>query len=96
VLTPEIEERDEVEVGNSAKHNKTFYFEWYYVYYFIIQEDHKKNWTWTHLFSLAAVTVKWQISKLQFSNFKAVIPSCRVEILLVLEGSIILVKSTKV
>jgi hypothetical protein len=28
VLSPEIEDRDEVEVGNWAKHKKTFYSEW--------------------------------------------------------------------
>jgi hypothetical protein len=45
---------------------------------------------WTHLFSFAAVIVKWQ-----FSNLKApVIARSFVAILLVLEGS--MVKSTKV
>jgi hypothetical protein len=29
VLSPEIEDRDEVEVGNWAKHKKMFYSEWY-------------------------------------------------------------------
>jgi hypothetical protein len=40
----------------------------------------------THLFSFAANTVKWTFSK---KNFKTVIPSSLVAILLVLEGSII-------
>jgi hypothetical protein len=49
-------------------------------------------------FSFPAVTVKkLQFSNLQFSNLRApVIPSSLVVILLVLEGSIILVKCTKV
>jgi hypothetical protein len=29
VLIPEIEDRDEVEVGSWAKHKKTFYSEWH-------------------------------------------------------------------
>jgi hypothetical protein len=29
VLSPEIENRDEVQVGNCAKHKKTFYSKWY-------------------------------------------------------------------
>jgi hypothetical protein len=29
VLSPEIEDRDDVEVGNWAKHKKTFYSEWW-------------------------------------------------------------------
>jgi hypothetical protein len=37
VLNPEIEERDEVEVGNWAKHKKTFYSE-----YIIYHKEKKK------------------------------------------------------
>jgi hypothetical protein len=35
VLSPEIEDRDEVEVGNWAKHKKTFYSEWKVFPYFV-------------------------------------------------------------
>jgi hypothetical protein len=42
-------DRDAVEVGNWAKHKKTFYSERYILFY--LQADHKKNnRTWTHLF----------------------------------------------
>jgi hypothetical protein len=41
VLSPEIEDRDEVKVCNWAKHKKTFYSEWY-IYYFIFKRITKK------------------------------------------------------
>jgi hypothetical protein len=46
VLSPEIEDRNAVEVDNWAKHKKTFYSEWI--------TDNKKIRTWTRLFSFAA------------------------------------------
>jgi hypothetical protein len=42
VLSPEIEDRDEVEVGNWAKHKKTFYSERYNILFYL-QADHKKK-----------------------------------------------------
>jgi hypothetical protein len=39
MLSPEIEDRDEVEVGNWAKHKKTFYSEWL----LYLQKDHEKK-----------------------------------------------------
>jgi hypothetical protein len=39
VVSPEIEDRNAVEVGNWAKHKKTFYSEWYLLFY--LQADHK-------------------------------------------------------
>jgi hypothetical protein len=68
VLSSE-KDRDEVEVGNWAKHEKTLYSEWYIPFY--LQTDHRKNRTITNLFSIAAVTVKWQFVNLQFSILKA-------------------------
>jgi hypothetical protein len=66
-------------------------------YTILSSRGHKKNRTRTNLFSFAAVTVKWQFSNLQYSNFQApVIPSSLVAILLILEDSIILVKYTKI
>jgi hypothetical protein len=41
VLSPEIENRDEVEVGNWAKHKKNFYPECSILFY--LQADHKKK-----------------------------------------------------
>jgi hypothetical protein len=38
---PEIEDRNVVEVANRAKHKKTFYSEFYILFY--LQADHKKN-----------------------------------------------------
>jgi hypothetical protein len=40
VLSPEIEDRDEVEVRNWAKHKKTFYSD--IIYYFIFKRITKK------------------------------------------------------
>jgi hypothetical protein len=40
VLSPEMEDRDEVEVGNWAKHKKTFYSD--IIYYFIFKRITKK------------------------------------------------------
>jgi hypothetical protein len=88
VVSTKIEDGDEVEVSNWAKHKKTFYSEWYTYTILSSSGSQKKIWTWVHLFSFAAVTVKWQFSNLQFLNFKAeVIPSSLVAILSVLEGS---------
>jgi hypothetical protein len=49
VLSPEIEDRDKVEVGNWVKYKKTFYSEY-------LQADHKNN--RIDLFSFAAFIVK--------------------------------------
>jgi hypothetical protein len=52
VLSPEIEDRDEVEVGNWAKHKKT-----YSEYYFIFKRNTKKSDMNSFIF-FAAVTGK--------------------------------------
>jgi hypothetical protein len=41
VLSPKIEDRDRVEVGNWAEHKKTFYSERYVLFY--LQADHIKK-----------------------------------------------------
>jgi hypothetical protein len=59
VLSLKSEDRTEVEVGNWAKHEKTFYSELLYVHILHI------------LSSFPTITLKLQSSDLQFSNFNA-------------------------
>jgi hypothetical protein len=83
VLSPDIEDRDGVEVptGRSTKRPSTLNDILFY-----LRADHKKKFEHIliYLFSFTAVPVKWQFSNLQFSP---VIPSSLVVILLVLGGS---------
>jgi hypothetical protein len=86
VLGPEAEDRDQVEVGNWAKHKKTFYSQWYM--YTILSSTTSEKKIGHELIFFPAVT-----QKLQFSNFKATVIPISLVILLVLEVFIILVKS---
>jgi hypothetical protein len=68
VLSPEIEDRDEVKVGNWAKHKKTFYSEWYILFY--LQADHKKIGHKLICFFPAVTIFKPKLSDVLSANFQ--------------------------
>jgi hypothetical protein len=57
VASPEIEGRNAVEADNWARHKKTFYSEWYILFY--LPADHRKKSNINSLiyFSFPAVTI---------------------------------------